>query len=69
MVDEAWCIDASGSGLWGTKLPIKEGWTRVAMPSDSFGTSADVDRALTLMNMSFPFTPEDLRRRYRELSK
>ena len=39
-VDEAWCVDMSGRGLWGTKLPLKDGWARVATPSSEFGTSA-----------------------------
>jgi hypothetical protein len=68
-VDEAWCVDMGGKSLWGTKLPVKEGWTRVATPSSEFGTSADVDRALALMGLSLPITPEDLKRRYRELAK
>ncbi len=68
-VDEAWCVDIEGKGLWGAKLPVKEGWTRVATPSNEFGTSADVDRALALMGLSLPITPEDLKRRYRELAK
>jgi len=68
-VDEAWCVDMDGKGLWGAKLPVKEGWTRVATPSSEFGTSAEVDRALTLMGLSLPITPEDLKRRYRELAK
>ncbi len=68
-VDEAWCVDKSGNGLWGVKLPFKEGWTRVASPSSGFGTSAEVDRALALMSLSLPLTPEELKRRYRELAK
>lgn len=68
-VDEAWCVDMGGKGLWGAKLPVKEGWTRVATPSSKFATSADVDRALALMGLSLPITPEDLKRRYRELAK
>ncbi len=68
-VDEAWCVDIGGKGLWGAKLPVKEGWTRVATPSSEFGTSADVDRALALMGLSLPITAEDLKRRYRELAK
>ena len=68
-VDEAWCVDMGGQGLWGAKLPVKEGWTRVATPSSKFGVSADVDQALALMGLSFPLTPEDLKRRYRELAK
>ena len=38
VVDEAWCIDVSGKGLWGVKLPFKDGWQRVATPSNNFGT-------------------------------
>lgn len=68
-VDEAWCVDIGGRGLWGAKLPLKEGWTRVATPSSEYGTSAEVDRALTLMGLSLPITPEDLKQRYRELAK
>jgi hypothetical protein len=68
-VDEAWCVDISGKGLWGAKLPFKEGWTRVSSPSSGFGTSGEVDRALALMGLSFPLTPEQLKRRYRELAK
>lgn len=68
-VDEAWCVDMSGRGLWGTKLPLKDGWARVATPSSEFGTSADVDRALDLLGLSLPITPENLKRRYRELAK
>ena len=33
------------------------------------GTSADVNRALSVMGLSLPITPEDLKRRYRELAK
>jgi hypothetical protein len=58
-----------GEGLWGAKLPAKEGWTRVATPSSEFGTSAEVDHALALMGLSLPIGPEDFKRRYRELAK
>jgi len=68
-VDEAWCVDAQGKGLWGAKLPIKEGWARATTPSGCFGTSAQVDSALALMSLMLPITPEDLKRRYRELAK
>ena len=68
-VDEAWCVDKSGNGLWGAKLPFKEGWTRVSSPSSGFGTSSEVDHALALMGLSLPLTPEELKRRYRELAK
>jgi hypothetical protein len=68
-VDEAWCVDLGGKGFWGAKLPAKEGWTQVAAPSSELGTSAEVDRALAFMGLSLPITPEDLKRRYRELAR
>lgn len=68
-VDEAWCVDMEGRGLWGVKLPIKEGWSRVTEPSNTFGTSADVMRALEVMNLALPFTAEDLKQSYRTLAK
>ena len=68
-VDEAWCIGLDGKGLWGTKLPLKDGWKRVATPSDNFGTSNEVDGALSSMGLSLPVTPQDIKRRYRELAK
>jgi hypothetical protein len=68
-VDEAWCVDSNGRGLWGAKLPIKEGWARIATPSDAAVTSAEVARALRVMNLSLPITPEDVTRTYRQLAK
>lgn len=68
-VDEAWCIDATGRGLWGLRLPIKEGWSRVSMPSVNFGSSAEVMRSLEVMNLTLPFSTEQLKHRYRELAK
>jgi DnaJ domain len=67
-VDEAWCVDSAGAGLWGVKLPLKEGWKRVATPSDRYGTSSEIQRALTLMNLSLPLGPNQVKRRYRELA-
>lgn len=68
-VDEAWCVTIDGHGLWGIKLPLKEGWTRVAETTHSFGTSAEVMHALEVMNLTLPITPDDVKRRYRELAK
>ena len=68
-VDEAWCVDMEGKGLWGVKMPLQEGWTRVATPSDEFGTSDEVSQALSLMGLSLPLMPEDLKSRYHELAK
>jgi hypothetical protein len=67
VVDEAWCTGVDGRGLWGVKLPIKDGWTRVATQSSRSGTSAEVDRALSLMNLSLPVTAEGLKKRYATL--
>ena len=69
VVDEAWCIDVRGKGLWGVKLPFKDGWNRVATPSNNFGTSDEVEQALTLMGLSLPVEPDDIKRRFRELAK
>ena len=68
-VDQAWCVDMGGKSIWGAKLPVKEGWTRVATPSRKFETTEGVDRALALMGLSLPITPEELKGRYRELAK
>src|SRR5262249_47437838 len=68
-VDEACCVTMKGEGLWGLRLPLKEGWTRVAETSTAFGTHDEVIRALELMNLSLPITSEDVKRRYRELAK
>ncbi len=68
-VDEAWCIDIEGNGIWGAKLPLTEGWEQVSSPSQSFGTSREVDLALKVMGLSLPITPEETKRRYLELAK
>lgn len=68
-VDEAWCVSMDGRCLWGIRLPIKEGWTRIGEPSSRFGTSAEVARALKIMGMTLPFAPKDFKGRYRELIK
>ena len=69
VVDEAWCVDSQGKGLWGAKLPFTEGWTRIATPSGGIARSAEVEQALEIMSLSLPLTPEDLKRRYRQLAK
>ena len=68
-VDEAWCVDMNGQGLWGTRLPIKEGWAPAGVSSNESYMRTDVDRALSIMDLSLPYTPEDLRQRYRGLAK
>ena len=68
-VDEAWCVDLGGRCLWGTKLPIKEGWRRVAVPSGDFQTSEEVQHALDVMCLSFPLVPDEVKGRYRSLAR
>lgn len=67
--DEAWCVDSTGQGLWGARMPIEEGWTRIHTTTSRFGTSEDVARALDRMGLALPLTPEKLRRRYLDLAK
>lgn len=68
-VDEAWCVGMDGKGLWGTKLPLKEGWARVATPTSNPQTSAEVERALDVMGLSLPIDPDMVKRRFRSLAK
>ena len=68
-VDEAWCIGMDGKGLWGAKLPLKEGWARVATLSANPQTSSTVERALEVMGLSLPIDPDMVKRRYRFLAK
>lgn len=68
-VDEAWCADMEGHCLWGIRLPQTEGWTRVAEPSRTYGTSVEVEKALRAMDLVLPVSREDFKRRYRELIK
>jgi hypothetical protein len=68
-VDQAWCVDRHNQRIWGIKLPMQEGWKRVASPSERFGTSSEIRSALALMELSLPLTPEQVKRRYRELAR
>ncbi len=67
-VDEAWCIDPEGRGIWALRFPAKE-----PQPQHThnihIGTSKEVEQALDIMDLTMPFTPKDLKRRYRELAK
>jgi len=68
-VDEAWCVARNGERRWGVKLPLKEGWKRVATASNRDSTDRQIQRALRLMNLSLPLEPDQLRHRYRELAR
>jgi hypothetical protein len=69
VVDEAWCVAHGGERLWGVKLPLKEGWKRVATPSKRYDTGLQIQEALALMNLSLPLRSEQVRRRYWELAR
>ena len=69
VVDEAWCIDSEGRLLWSTKLPLEDGWSRVATSSREIHTSVEVSNALDLMGLSLPLDPEDVKGRYRALAR
>ena len=69
VIDEAWCVDSRGSGLWGVKLPIAEGWSELPASDQLPGTHVQVAQALELLGLKLPITPETVRHRYRELAK
>ena len=54
VVDEAWCVDIGGNGLWGSKLPVTDDWTQVAMPSTEFIAGED-----TIVQFAEPVYPAD----------
>jgi len=68
-VDEAWCMTLDGAGLWGVKIPLKEGWSRIAESSSGVATSAEVERALQTMDLKLPLSADEIKRRYRQLAK
>jgi hypothetical protein len=67
-VDEAWCVSRPHQTIWGLKLPMQEGWRRIAAPEQGFGTDSEIANALALMKLSLPLAPEQVKRRYRELA-
>lgn len=69
IVDEAWCISRDGDVIWGVKMPIKEGYAPSANNEAKAETSEDVTKALNVLGLVLPVSPDDLKRRYRELAK
>ena len=67
--DEIWCVECNGNALWGAKLPIREGWTRVSSPSGRLGNEEQINEALRFMSLLLPVSPDDVRRQYRSLAK
>ena len=70
VVDEAWCFSTTtDEPLWGLRMPTQEGWTRAAAPrSERSGSSADIGKALRLMGLELPLTPDILTQQYRRLA-
>jgi curved DNA-binding protein CbpA len=58
-------VDPRGEVLWGLKLPLRGGWTRLGAQA---GASTAVRRALTLLELALPVTPPQIKTRYRELA-
>jgi hypothetical protein len=69
VVDQAFTIGPGGSPEWGVQLPKQDGWSRVAQVSGQFGTGAEVDQALDLLELKLPVSVDDIRGRYRQLAK
>ena len=65
-VDEAWCCNREGERLWGLRMPAKEP-TRIRVGGSSFGTAAEIDQSLEVMGLQMPVTPDEIRKRYRQL--
>jgi hypothetical protein len=64
-IDEAWCVDLQGEVFWGLKLPLREGMTGFEAQA---GASAEVIRALALLELAPPVTPAQIKTRYREFA-
>ena len=68
-VDEAWCFDLEGNGLWGVRLPKQEGWGELGQSSGLYHAREEVNWALGVFGLSLPVTPDDVKKRYRELAR
>jgi len=68
IADEAWCCSQSGITKWGIRLPLKEGWTRVVGRSAKSGPSVEIERALSVFDLSLPVTTDIIKSRYRSLA-
>ena len=62
-------MSMNGEAIWSARLPLAEGWTQVAASSGHYETSQEIDRALAFMELSLPVSPDEVRRRYRQLAK
>lgn len=69
IVDEVWCVDCNGNVLWGSRLPLSEGWTRISARGGQYGNEDQIQDALKFMGLSLPLSERDVKRRYRLLAK
>ena len=66
VADEAWRRDDRGATQWGVRLPVQEGWEPAGYIT---GPSEAVEAAVSLMDLAFPVSPDDIKKRYRELAR
>jgi len=69
VVDEAWCITMDGEVVWGVKMPVKEGYSPAGESARQADTSDQITKALAILGLELPISPDDVKRRYRELAK
>jgi hypothetical protein len=69
VVDEAWCITLDGDIVWGVKMPVKEGYSPAGTAERQAETSDQVSKALAILGLALPASPDDVKRKYRELAK
>lgn len=67
-VDEAWCIDRAGHDLWAIETPPKAGWEKTYQRIEHRGDEQEVATALSVLGLSFPVSPDQIKERYREMA-
>jgi hypothetical protein len=69
IADSAFLVDAYGKTIWARSMPLGEGWVREFIKGIRVGTCQEVYDSLAFMKLSLPVTRDQIRTRYRELSK
>jgi hypothetical protein len=69
IVDEAWCISTSGEVLWGVRMPVASGWSKISSRTGRSATAIQLEDALRFMDLWYPVTSDDIKHRYRVLAK
>ncbi len=67
VVDEAWCVDIDGTGVWGLGVPLQDGYC--LQGDDVVGTRSDIQHALDTLGLRLPLAANDVKQRYRALAK